>query len=133
MVHEVRHQGQPQSWDIVEKEKDAYTFEEDWRIRRGIPGRSAFRVPKPGGGEQVNVPAVESYVKKRYSGATSVPGEEIVGHAADGKTKIMKPDGSTYMRAPQVDDSHQDYPKTDQALSNAPKADASKWVCPKTK
>lgn len=48
VVHEVRHQGQPDSWTTVESEKDAYRFEEEWTIERGLPGRSKFRMPKPG-------------------------------------------------------------------------------------
>jgi len=129
-VHEVRHQGQPQSWSIVEKEKDAYTYEENWMIERGVPGRSQFRMPKPGGGEQVDVPKVEQYVTQRYSGATSIQGEQITGHAADGQTEITKADGSTYTRPPQQNDTHQDFARTDAALGSAPKADSSKWVCP---
>jgi hypothetical protein len=133
MEHEVRHQSQPATWTIVEKEKDAYTFEEDWTIQRGLPGRAPFRMPKPGGGEQVNPTAVEKYVIGRYSGATSTAGEEIVGHKADGSTEIKKADGSKYTRPPQAGDSHQDYPKTDAALKSAPQADPKKWVCPTTK
>ncbi len=132
-VHEVRHTTQPQSWTIVEKEKDAYTFEEQFTIDRGIPGRPGFREPKAGGGEQVKTSAVEQYVVGRYSGATSTAGEEITGHGADDKTEITRADGSTYTRPPQSGDSHQDIARTDAALSSAPKADASKWVCPKTK
>lgn len=132
-VHEVRHVGQPQSWSITEKEKDAYTFEVDWMIQRGIPGWTNLRMPKPGGGEQVDAPAVEQYVTSKYSGATSTQGESITGHTPDGKTEITKADKSTFTRPPHKDDSHQDFAKTEAALSNAPKADSSKWVCPKTK
>ena len=130
MEHEVRHQSQPANWTIVEKEKDAYTFEEDWTIQRGLPGRSKFRMPKPGGGEQVNPAEVEKYVIGRYSGATSTAGEEIVGHKDDGSTEIKKADGSKYARPPHAGDSHQDYPKTDAALKSAPQADPKKWICP---
>lgn len=133
MIHEVKHQSQPDTWTIVEKEKDAYTFEENWTIQRGIPGRAPFRMPKADGGEQVNTAAVEKYVVGRYSGATSTPGEEIVDHTSDGKTKIARPDNSTYLRPSRKGDSHQDFKKTDQGLSGAPHADPKKWVCPKTK
>jgi len=132
MIHEVKHQGQPANWTIVEKEKDAYTFEEQWTIDRGIPGRSAFREPKAGGGEQVKTAEIQNYVVSHYSGATSVAGEEVTGHAADGKTEVTKADGSTYMRPPQLSDSHQDVPQTEAALINSPKVDPKKWVCPKT-
>jgi hypothetical protein len=52
VIHEVHHQGQPDSWTTEEKEKDAYTFEEDWTIKRGLPGRSKFRTTKPGTKEE---------------------------------------------------------------------------------
>lgn len=129
-VHEVRHQKQPAGMTTLEAEKDAYTFEENWTIERGLPGRAQFRTPKPGGGEQSNPQAIEEYVKKRYSGTGSAPGEQIIGHKDDGSTEIEKPDGSTYTRPPQQGDTHQDVPKTKEALENAPEADKKKWVCP---
>ena len=133
MVHEVRHQGQPQSWTTVEMEKDAYRFEEEWTIERGLPGRSQFRMPKPGGGEQANDPEIEKYVISHYSGSTSTPGEQIVEHKDPDKTVIKKPDGTKYERKSQAGDTHQDYQKTDAELSHAPRVDPKVWVCPKVK
>jgi hypothetical protein len=129
-VHEVRHQKQPTGMTTLQAEEDAYSFEENWTIERGLPGRSQFRMPKPGGGEQANPQAIEEYVKKHYSGTASAPGEQIIGHKDDGSTEIKKPDGSTYTRPPQQGDTHQDVPKTKEALENAPEADKKKWVCP---
>jgi hypothetical protein len=133
MVHEVRHQAQSGMGTSVDKETDAYSFAEDWTIQRGIPGRGNLRMPKPGGGEQVDTAAVKQYVTGRYSGATSTAGEQIIGHGGDDSTKIEKADGTKYSRPPQKGDSHQDYHKTDEALKNAPQADSKKWVCPATK
>ncbi len=133
VVHEVRHQGQPDTWTTVESEKDAYRFEEEWTIERGLPGRSKFRMPKPGGGEQANVPEIEKYVVGHYSGATSTPHEQIVDHKDPNKTVIEKPDGTKYERVSQAGDTHQDYQKTDAELSHAPRVDPKVWACPKSK
>ncbi len=130
MVHEVRHQQQPDQWTTVEKEKDAYRFETEWAIQRGIPAHGKFRKAKAGGGEEVDVPEIEKYVVSHYSGATAV-GEQIIGHTASGDTEVRLPDGTETTRPPQTGDSHQDFQATDQELSNAPEADRRKWVCPK--
>src|SRR5258708_22475981 len=86
-VHEVRHTTQPQNWTIVEKEKDAYTFEEQFTIDRGIPGRPGFREPKPGGGEQVKTSPVTPHPAAKYTTPTSTAGEEITRHRADHKAE----------------------------------------------
>jgi uncharacterized protein DUF4157 len=131
MVHEVRHQNQPPG-DVVSSEKDAYTFEEEYTLKRGLPGRSAFRTTGPKGEEVVDPAAIEKYVIARYSGASAVKGERIVGHEPDSSTRVIAPDGTPGKRPPQQKDSHQDYDKTDAALSNAPRVDPKQWVCKET-
>jgi hypothetical protein len=133
IIHEVRHQNQPDQWTTLEKEKDAYTFEEDWTIKRGLPGRPPFRTTKPDGAETPDTSAIEAYVRKRYSGGTAVPGEQVIGHTAAENAQVRRPDGSKYERAAQPGDSHQDFEQTKQELDKLPTVPKDQWACPNTK
>jgi|GEM_PF-1354838 len=132
VIHEVHHQGQPDSWTTEEKEKDAYTFEEEWTIKRGLPARPKFRTTKPGTkGETVDVAAIEKYVADRYSGKGGAAGEQIIDHTPDGKTVVKPaPGAASINRAAKTGDSHQDYDKTKAKLDSLPKVDPKEWVCP---
>jgi hypothetical protein len=132
IVHEVRHQAQASTMTTVEKEKDAYTFTEEWAIKRGLPAfRDDFRTREEKTQQIVpDLPAIEQYVEGRYSGGTGTAGDQITGHGADGQTEITHPDGSTDTRPPQKGDSHQDFPATKANLSSLPKIDPKEWVCP---
>lgn len=132
LVHEVRHLNQPSNWNTLEKERDAYTFGEDWTIKRGFPGRQDFRTVDPKSQKEVTDPAkIEAYVKKRYSGITSAPGEQITGHdTTTGETIVELPSGQETRRPPQAGDSHQDVPKTKAAFDSLPQIPPSSWVCP---
>jgi hypothetical protein len=133
IIHEVRHQNQP-SGTSEDTERDAYTFEQEWSIKRGLPGRPDLRTTKPGTQEEIpNAPAIAAYVAKRYSGATGTPGDQIVGHTATGETEIEKADGTPFTRPAQKGDSHQDVPKTAANLDHLPHVDPKEWVCPQTK
>jgi hypothetical protein len=138
IVHEVRHQGQAASMDPIAKELDAYTFAEEWSIKRGLPGFSpAFHtsVKDAKAGTEKIVPdaaAIDAYVKKRYSGGAGTPGDQVIGHLATGEAKIEHPDGTTDNRPANVGDSHQDVAATKANLSNLPKVDPKLWVCPQT-
>ena len=134
IIHEVHHQNQPATWTTPEKEKDAYTFEEEWLLKRGLPGRRAFRTTKPDTQEEmVNVPAIEEYVGKKYSGATGTAGEQIIDHTTTNETVIDIPGGGTRNRPSQAGDSHQDVDMTKANLDKLPKVDPKEWVCPKIK
>lgn len=134
IIHEVRHQNQPSTWTKAEKERDAYTFAEDWSIKRGIPGWSSFRTTDPNTKQEVpDTAAIEKYVADRYSGATATPGEVVTGHTADGLAEIEHPDGTPGTRPPIKGDSHQDVDKTRANLQNLPKVDPALWVCPEKK
>jgi hypothetical protein len=133
IIHEVRHQNQPDQWTTLEKEKDAYTFEEDWTIQRGLPGRSKFRTTQPDGKETTNASAIDSYVRNRYSGGTAAPGEQVIGHTTAGNAQVRRPNGSRYERAPQPGDSHQDFEQTKQGLDSLPTIRKEQWICPSTK
>jgi len=132
VIHEVHHQGQPDSWTTEEKEKDAYTFEEEWTIKRGLPARPKFRTTKPGTKEEtVDVAAIEKYVADRYSGKGGAAGEQIIDHTPDGKTVVKPaPGAASINRAAKTGDSHQDYDKTKAKLDSLPKVDPKEWVCP---
>jgi hypothetical protein len=138
IVHEVRHQKQPQDLTSVEAETDAYTFAEDWAIKRGLPGFSpAFRTTAPGaqpGTKQIvpDTATIEAYAKKRYSGTAAAPGDRITGHRADGETELDHADGSPDHRPPQTGDSHQDVAATKAKLSGLPKVDPKLWACRQT-
>ncbi|GAX45678.1 hypothetical protein NIES4075_66990 [Tolypothrix sp. NIES-4075] len=134
IIHEVRHQNQPADLKIPQTEIDAYTFEEEWAIKRGLPGTPDFRTQKPGTQEEIpNSPQIEAYVRKRYSGITSTPGDSLIGHTPTNEAKVRKPNGSEYTRPAQQGEEHQDYEKTKANLNNLPKVNSSEWVCPKTK
>jgi hypothetical protein len=136
IVHEVHHQGQPDTWTTAEKEKDAYTFAEEWSIKRGLPGRSDMRTTKPGSKEEVpDAQAIEQHVADRYSGSGGgAPGAQIVGHTSAGKTLVVMSPGQTPIeRTAQQGDSHQDFDQTKSKLDGLPKVDPKEWVCPKIK
>ena len=127
VVHEVRHIHQPATWTVLEKETDAYRFAEEWTIERGFPGRPAFRTADfPSGRERVDVGAIEEHVRERYAGPTAVPGEEVMDHTPAGDTVVMRPDGSTYTRAPVRGDSHQ----KDTRFIGERIVPPETWVCP---
>ena len=135
IIHEVRHQGQPETWTGAEKERDAYTFAEEWSIKRGLPGKSNLRTKKQGTNEDIPDPqAIEKYVADRYSGAAGAPGAQIIDHTPAGKTLVVMSPGQTPIERPaQQGDSHQDFDKTKAKLDGLPKVDPKEWVCPKTK
>jgi len=132
IIHEVRHQNQPSGLGPEQVETDAYTFTEDWTIRRGLPGRPSFRKTDPQTQKETpDAAKIQSYVQSRYSGMTSAPGERITGHEPTGETIVELPNGQEIRRPPQAGDSHQDFAKTQAALNNLPKIPPSAWVCPK--
>lgn len=136
IIHEVHHQGQPETWTGAEKERDAYTFAEEWSIKRGLPGKSALRTKKPNTNEETpDAQAIEKYVADRYSGATAgAPGSQIIDHTPAGKTLVvMSPGQQPVERDAQPGDSHQDVDKTKANLDGLPKVDPKEWVCPVTK
>ena len=132
IIHETRHHNQPTGLSPVDVEVDAYTFEEQWTIDRGLPGRPSFRSTTPGTRqEQPDKARIEAYVKSRYSGAAAgTPSDRLVDHLPSGEAKIERPDGSTYTRPAQKGESHQDIAKTKAGLSNLPTVDPKEWVCP---
>lgn len=132
LIHEVRHQNQPAGLSPADVEVDAYTFEEQWRIDRGLPGRGPLERTNPKTQQQEpDKGKIEAYVKSRYSGAASgAPTERVIDHLPNGQAKVKRPDGSIYSRPAAAKESHQDYPKTAAGMANLPKIDPKAWVCP---
>lgn len=127
IVHEVRHQNQS-AGSRFQRERDAYTYTEEWAIDRGLPGYgNRFRATDPVTGTQtVDQSAVDAYVRARYPG-TGSPTETIVGHrGGDSHTEISPVSGSNFFRPPQAGDSHWG----DARFFGARTIPASTWTCP---
>lgn len=134
IVHEVRHQNQPDDLKPLDEEIDAYTFEEEWSIKRGLPGRAKFRERSPSGETIANKGAIETHVKQRYSGAAAgSPSDRVIGHEGTDQAIVQRPDGHEYKRPAVEGESHQDIEKTKANLAGLPKVDPKEWLCPGAK
>lgn len=136
IIHEVRHQNQPEDMGPLGHEFDAYRFEEEWAIQRGIPARNdqpEFRTGQPGQtGQKANVPAIERYVKGRYSGAAAGSSEDrVIGHKDPDKSVVLKADKTEKTQPAAEGESHQDIKATEANLKALPKVDPKAWACPK--
>ena len=115
LYHEGVHTGQSSSLSRREREYDAFTKEEAWRISRGLPeGRPGFRTRNARGEPVPNLRAIRAYVNREYPGVTARPQrgnvpDEIIGRTSTGRTVLQRADGSTYTRNPRRGDS---YPAT---------------------
>ena len=120
IVHEGVHTGQPSSMPRRDKEYEAYTKEEEWRIAHNLPpGGANFRTVDSSGKVVPNVPAIRVSVDNdpTYAGisvpAPKKPGkprpppDEIIGFDAKGNTKLERADGTTYTRPPRKGDGFQ--------------------------
>jgi hypothetical protein len=110
IFHEGVHTGQPNSMAWRDKEYDASTKEDKWRMDHGLPPHDpSFRTKDAAGKEVTNVAAVKAFVDKEYPGVSVVgPGgavEQVIGKDAAGDSIVKKADGSTYTRAPKAGDS----------------------------
>jgi hypothetical protein len=118
IFHEGVHTGQPEDMAWRDKEYQAYTEEDKWRISHGLPPHDpSFRTTDSAGNPVTNEAGVRDYVDKNYPGVTSKPSsddstpppddtpEQVIGRTDDGKTIVQKSDGTTYTRAPREGDS----------------------------
>jgi hypothetical protein len=112
IIHEYAHYKQPGGMSLDDVEIDAYTFAEDWAIKRGLPGRLDFRTKKEGSSEDIpDKTAIETYVKGNYPrGGSDKPQNRPIG--------------------PVAGDERQDYEKTKAGLAQLPKIDSKLWICP---
>jgi hypothetical protein len=108
IFHEGVHTGQPSSMSWNEKEYDAYTKEEAWRIAHGLSGRAGFRTTDASGAVVPDVAAIKAMVDRVYPISTTTTStglvERVVGMTADGKTKVVRSDGTDGVREPKAGD-----------------------------
>jgi hypothetical protein len=108
IFHEGVHALQPSSMSWSEKEYDAYTKEEQWRIDHGLSGRPGFRTTDASGAVVPDVAAIRAFVDSKYPIATSTTStgvvEKVVGVTADGKTRVVRSDGTSGVREPKLGD-----------------------------
>jgi hypothetical protein len=132
IIHEYAHYKQPAGMNLDDVEIDAYTFAEDWAIKRGLPGRLDFRAKKQGSSEDVpDKAAIEEYVKGNYPrGGNETPQDRLIGHTASGEAKVRHPDGSESARPAVAGEEHQDYEKTKAGVDKLPTIERDLWVCP---
>jgi hypothetical protein len=110
IYHEGVHTQQKRGKPWREQEYDAYTREDAWRLRRGLPPHHpSFRKKNAAGHEVTDTAAVHAYVDKHYPGVTSTSAtgaaEEIVDKNSKGETVVRRADGTEYSRPPKVGDS----------------------------
>lgn len=109
IYHEGVHTGQPSTMSWNEKEYDAYTKEEAWRIAHGLPpGDPSFRTTDSSGAVVPDVAAIRAMVDREYPIATSTTStgltERVVGKTDDGRTKVVFSDGTKGERDPKRGD-----------------------------
>lgn len=109
IFHEGVHALQPSSMAWNEKEYDAYTKEEQWRIDHGLSARPGFRTTDSSGAVVPDVAAIKAFVDSKYPIATTTTStgvvERVVGmRASDGKTEVVRSDGTRGFRDPKPGD-----------------------------
>ena len=132
LIHEARHQNQPAGWLRYQREIDAYTYDEEWAIERGVPpsGGTSHRTTDPTTGEQVPAPTViEQHVRRIYGGPTpGTPGETVTGHQPPATSEVENPDGSTDTRPSRPGDTYID--DSTLTLTGEQPISSSTWTCP---
>ncbi len=126
--HEGVHATQPDTMAWRDKEYDAYTKGEQWRIKRKMPPHiEGFQTVDRNGRVVPNKVAIAAYVDENYPGVTVAPEpppppgpstqapspvpapapEEIIGRTASGNTVLQRADGTQYARPPRRGDTYQ--------------------------
>lgn len=111
IFHEGVHTGQPAGMPWREKEYDAYIREDKWRLEHGLsPHQPSFRTTDALGKVVTNEAEVRVLADREYPGVSStlsggVP-EQVIGRTSDGKTKVLRADGTEYVRPPRAGDSY---------------------------
>jgi hypothetical protein len=115
LIHEAWHKGQPASMSWADKEYEAYTKEEEWRIAKGLPPHDpTFRKKDAAGNTVVDHDAVRRMVNDAYPITTAPvtpgkppppPPDEVVGKTKSGLAIVQsRKTGKTYTRAPKKGD-----------------------------
>ncbi len=128
VYHEGWHAIQGSEMDtVMEAENDAYTSGEQWSIDIGLPGHGAgLRKTGAKGKQEVDTAKVDSFVKSSYGGVSSVPGERVLSRVGASDVRVLKPDGTIYIRPAQNGDSVKHKPK----MTGLKTLDPAKWTCP---
>lgn len=115
LYHEGIHTGQPTTMEWRDKEYEAYTLTEKWRIEHGMPPQDpSFRKQDASGNTVVDEDGVKKMVDEEYPGVTaappgapaSAPPERVVGRDAAGNSVVQRGNGTTYTRPPRKGDSY---------------------------
>jgi hypothetical protein len=103
LYHEIMHAGQDPDMPENEREYQAYLYEDEFRMRHGMPPvNDSFR-PPDGKGKVTDPHAIRQFVNAEYPGI-AVPAPDgsvgrIIGHRGD-QTRILLPDGETIVERP---------------------------------
>lgn len=95
IFHEGVHTGQSRSTTWSEREYEAYTKEEQWRIDHGIPGRKGFRKTDSSGKEVPDNAEIKKFVDDKYPIAVDKPTKpsgpvyKVIGKSPSGDTIIQ--------------------------------------------
>jgi hypothetical protein len=112
LYHEGIHAGQPNTMTLSEKEYEAYTKTEEWRIKKGLPAKMP-RTTDSSGNTVPDTAKIRQYVDDQYPNkyvpsATGGAPDRVVGNdPATGNTILRRADGSEYQRPPQKGDTFQ--------------------------
>lgn len=115
LYHEAWHKGQPASMSMAEKEYDAYTKEDEWRLKKGFPPHDpSFRKKDAAGNEVTDTDAIRKFVNNEYpvTTAKATPGkppppapDQVIGKTKSGQTIMQNPTtGKKYTRPPKKGD-----------------------------
>jgi hypothetical protein len=137
IYHEGWHGQQPAGMTgVVESERDAYISGEQWSIDVGIPGKKDF-VDKDTGATRsfrttkasepiVDEPAADTFVRQKYGGVSSAPGERILERVGSSDVKVLRLDGTLIVRPARPGESV----RGDEVMTNLKTIDKATWVCP---
>jgi hypothetical protein len=115
LVHENIHTQQPASMSWADKEYDAYSKTEQWRVDRGLPETLPGFQTTVNGRATVNESAVHDLVDRYYPTTPSTATDSVAAAVADtvvGRTPTgdsiltRGTDGSTFTRPPQLGDTY---------------------------
>jgi hypothetical protein len=112
LYHEGIHAGQPDTMTLNEKEYEAFTKTEAWRIQKGLPPKMQ-RTTDSDGNTVPDTAAIRKYVDEKYPNkyvpsATGGAPDQVVGRdPATGQTILERADGTQYQRAPEKGDTYQ--------------------------
>lgn len=119
----------------LEREKDAYITSEQWSIDAGLKGKrfrdksansvEDLRQKDKAGNDIVDDAAAERLVKQKYGGVSTVAGEKPIKRVGANKVKVLRKDGTVYIRKAKKADSV----KSKAIMTNQKPIDPKNWDC----